>query len=143
MVARRLALDEEQLEAAGVRILSAGTSALDGSPASPTAVRIMEERAIDLSQHRARTIDERIMEEATAVYTVSPAHASSLKEWWPEHADKVQSLDEQGIVDPIGGSADLYRECAEAIEQRLAELLDRIYPLDLLRPPKKRAEETS
>jgi tRNA threonylcarbamoyl adenosine modification protein (Sua5/YciO/YrdC/YwlC family) len=131
-LAHVLGIDEERLEDAGFRVASAGTAAVEGAPASPTAVRVMEDRAIDISHHRARGVTAELLEEATAIYTMSASHAYTLADWWPEHREKVHLLEEGGIVDPIGGPVELYRQCAEVIESRLDAVIDRILPPELM-----------
>lgn len=130
-LAERLGIDEESLDDHGFHVRSAGTSASDGGPASALAVRVMEDRAIDLSRHRARSITEEMVEQATIIFTMSPSHADSIAEWWPEHRAKVHPLDEAGVVDPIGGPPEVYRQCADAIDRLLDDALDRILPREL------------
>lgn len=132
-LATLLRVDEERLASLGFHVESAGTSAQDGGAASPVAVRIMEDRAIDLSRHESRTVSQELMERASVVYAMSPSHAYSLADWWPEHREKVHVLDEAGIVDPIGGSPELYRECAEAIEARLGGVMERVFSPEIVR----------
>jgi len=55
-LADRLGVDEAQLQRAGYRVLSAGTAALEGTPASPEAVEVMKELGIDISSHRSQAL---------------------------------------------------------------------------------------
>jgi protein-tyrosine-phosphatase len=69
-----------------------------------------------------------MVEEADRVYVMTPRHKGVLVEWMPEHEGKIQLLDPKGraIEDPVGGSAEVYRESArhihEALEERLKEI---------------------
>jgi protein-tyrosine phosphatase len=125
-IARCLGIGDEDVAAAGYHIGSAGTSAYDGGEASEGAVRVMEERAIDLRAHRSRSVSQDLVEGAHLVIAMSPSHASTLARWWPEHRPRIRVIDEAGIVDPIGGSVESYRECADAIDARLEPLVDQI-----------------
>ncbi len=123
-LAERLGVPEERLRDLGFRALSAGTAASDGYAASSGALKVMQERGMDISSHRSRPITIDLMDDATWIYAMSPSHARSLTDWWPEHADKVRLLDEDGIVDPIGGPIELYRECADHIDRRIREVVE-------------------
>src|SRR5262249_51849078 len=118
---------------------SAGTAAQDGAPASPGAVHVMQERAIDLSRHRTRAITQDVVEDASAVIAMSPSHALSITKWWPEHRSKVHVIDEEGIVAPVGGRADLSRECAAASERRRAPIVERLVRGEFVHEPTRAA----
>jgi protein-tyrosine phosphatase len=125
-IARRLDIGDDEVESAGVLIASAGTSAYDGGDASEGAIRVMEERAIDLRGHRSRPLTREMIEGANLVVAMGPSHAATIARWWPELAGKVTLIDEAGIPDPIGGPVELYRECADRIEARLDGIIDRL-----------------
>ena len=59
-----------------------------------------------------------------------PGHRDGVVKHWPDAASKTHllSLDGHDVADPIGGSAELYRNCAEEIDAYLAQ---RIEELDL------------
>lgn len=125
-LSKRLGVGDDEVEAAGFRVRSAGVAATDGGSASPAAVQVMQERAIDLSKHRSQAASLELLEEATVVIPMSPSHASSLARWWPEHQEKIHVIDEAGIIDPIGGSTEMYRACADAIDRRLDGIVERL-----------------
>jgi len=125
-VSRRLGIGDDEVADAGIVIGSAGTSAYDGGDPSEGAVRVMQERAIDLRGHRSRPVSEDLVRDAAVVVAMSPSHAASIVRWWPEYRDKVKVIDEAGIPDPIGGPLELYRECADAIDARLDRYLDQV-----------------
>lgn len=110
-------------------VASAGVAAVDGLPASPQAVAVMEERGIDLRSHRSRMLKEEHWQEADVVLTMTESHKAALQEAIP--GDKLFTLAEfvglEGdIADPIGGSEDVYRRCADRLEELVARALEKL-----------------
>jgi protein-tyrosine phosphatase len=62
------------------------------------------------------------------------SHRAAVLSQWPEAAGRVHLLDRDqlDISDPIGGTSEEYRRCAEAIDRRLEQRIDE---LDLERLP--------
>jgi protein-tyrosine phosphatase len=138
-LALRLGVADEELEPAGFRVVSAGVAAHEGGAASPGAVQVMQERAIDLGRHRTRPASLELLENAALIVAMSPSHAHSISRWWPELGDRVELIDAEGIVDPIGGPTELYRECADAIERRLDPIVERLLGAGHGRDPARNA----
>lgn len=116
----------DQLEAAGVRVRSAGTMSSGASPASAEAVEAMKHLGIDISGHTSSTLIEGLIQDADAIYTMTDSHRHGVLMLSPSAAPKTQTLiDSQDIIDPIGAPLDVYRQTAEmihkGIKQRLAE----------------------
>jgi protein-tyrosine phosphatase len=116
----------DDLVGRGFRILSAGTSALRGSRASHHAIRVMQERGIDISSHAAQPVTRELVEEADHIYVMGHNHELILREWMPEISRKVKLIHPQGIEDPIGMPVEHYRICAEKIDERIPAVLDEI-----------------
>ncbi len=125
------ALAEKQLTAAGrddIEVSSAGLSAADGDTASENAQKVMSERGIDLSGHRARVLRGEMLEEADLVLTMSCLHRNIIRSLTPQYADKVYALCEYAglgeidVADPFGGSPEQYRFCADQIEDALKKI---------------------
>jgi hypothetical protein len=55
-------------------------------------------------------------------------HRHAIVGQWPEVADRTELLSKAGkeIADPVGGPAELYRQCADQIEAALAERIAEI-----------------
>jgi len=64
LLRRRLAEDGR---ADAFRVRSAGTWALDGSPAAPYARQVMAERGLDISDHRAHELTAQDVAEADLI----------------------------------------------------------------------------
>ncbi|MCZ6602648.1 MAG: L-threonylcarbamoyladenylate synthase [Planctomycetota bacterium] len=125
-VAERLGLEPNEIINLGYRILSAGTSAFQGSRASQPAIKVMKEMDVDISSHAAQPITLDLMEEADFVYVMGHNHALILKEWMPEIARKVRMMHPDGIDDPIGMPIEHYRSCAAKIDEQIAQVLDQL-----------------
>ncbi|MBR5809036.1 MAG: low molecular weight protein arginine phosphatase [Clostridia bacterium] len=111
-----------------VRIESAGIFANDGETASSQAITAMKEYGIDLSEHRAKTINQELLEECDLVLTMTNAHKMMLKQYL---GDKVYTLmefaGENGDVpDPYGKDTDEYKKCAESLYEALLKVADKI-----------------
>lgn len=119
-------VEVDQLEAAGVRVRSAGVATGGGSPATPEAVEAMRQVGIDITGHRSTALTEDLLQDADAIYTMTAGHRNALLVLDPNAAGKTQRLiPEQDVADPIGGPQALYVQTAEMIreglKQRIAE----------------------
>ncbi len=126
---RALGLNADQLAAAGYRVLSAGTMGGAGAPASSGALEEMARRGLDVTRHRSQALTPELVHRAERIYVMSSEHRQSVLNLVPGAAARVVLLDPAGpVVDPIGGTAEQYRRCAEqiarAIDVRLEEFLD-------------------
>lgn len=136
-VAEKLGAEMDGLMGQGYRILSAGTSAIQGSRASRFAIAVMKERGIDIRSHAAQPVSLDLVEEADFIYTMGRNHALILKEWLPEAARKVHLMHPDGIEDPIGLPIEHYRGCASKIQERIPDVLQQIQEPRGEEPPSK------
>ncbi len=102
------------------RVRSAGVWAVDDSPASESAVAVMAERGIDISDHIAHTVTSGDMAEADLVLVMTREHAEVLKNTWPQYGWKIHRLSEMSgkrkdIRDPYTGPMEDYRRCADTL----------------------------
>jgi protein-tyrosine phosphatase len=117
------------------RVHSAGVSAGASQPPTPEALQALGEAGIrglagqgPLAGFRSRQLTRGMVEQADVIYAMTRAHAQAVIAKYPFAADRVVLLDPSGmdVLDPIGGSMDLYRRTArrlgELIRRRLAEL---------------------
>jgi len=114
------------------RAISAGVAAAEGMAASPNAVRVMAEAGVDISSHRSRPMTEELARRADMILGMTQAHVETIRALYPHAAEKTfllrefdESLAEweRGIPDPIGGSMELYRDCRDAIQNAILDLL--------------------
>jgi tRNA threonylcarbamoyl adenosine modification protein (Sua5/YciO/YrdC/YwlC family) len=126
-LAERLECSEDKIADHGFVVSSMGIYAGEGSPAAEHAIQTLKERAIDLSAHRSRQATADGVAELDAVYCLTNSHLAALQEMLPpsEHG-RLHLLDPSGhnISDPIGGSIQVYQDCADQIAACIAERMD-------------------
>ncbi len=111
---------ERSLASVGVRVVSAGVTAMSGMMVSEEAVEVLSERGLDISKHRARPVTLDLLHEADVVYTMTAAHRSMVLAMAPHLSAKVHRLDEGAdIADPIGRDLATYASTADQIEAAL------------------------
>src|SRR3989442_1673698 len=88
----RQLLDER---AAGeVEVSSAGVQSWDDSPATPEAVRALQERGIDISNHLARRLTRNLIEESELVLAMAADHRDAVLRLAPGAVDRTFTLKE-------------------------------------------------
>lgn len=137
-----------------IEVLSAGTGAFPGDPATPQAVAVLAERSIDLSGHRSRPISVPLLETVDLVLTMTARHKDAVLRMAPPMEGRVFTLAEAAagalrsapadtarrgdagtgaasseseygdVPDPIGSDDQVYRETADRIESYLRAILD-------------------
>ena len=101
----------------GIEVASSGTWGMDGSPATPEAVEAVGAFGMDLSGHRARSLDVTEAGAADLVVAMTSVHVRELEKMVPESAGKVvllKQLAETKVSEPDAGAG---------LDQRLAALL--------------------
>jgi protein-tyrosine-phosphatase len=120
-----------------IDVSSAGTSAVDGFPPSENAVIVCRDWGIDISGHRSRLLDNRLLEEADLVLVMSPEHYRFIKSIAPSenkiHLIKSFGIDrsnlDEGVDDPIGGSLDKYGRTFLELDEIIRKILPDIIAL--------------
>jgi protein-tyrosine phosphatase len=134
--------DELGPEAAHVEVLSAGTSALEGQPASGGTREVALEHGIDLSAHRARRVSASLVREADFVFVMEPVHRTALESLGAP-MDRVHVVSEfpapgepgLPVSDPYGASREAYEECWRRIRVHVRRLAPAVkQALDARRP---------
>ncbi len=96
-------------------VKSYGLLAFGGDSASENAIKVMREQDIDISAHRSTPLNQFAVDNADLIVTMTDSHTCSLLSVGvPEN--KIITLN---ISDPIGGSLDDYRRCADEIKLKL------------------------
>lgn len=122
----RKGVDPEELLAAGVRVRSAGVSALPGGAATPEAAEAVRALGADLSAHASQPVTADMIQDADVIYTMTDAHRRAVLTLNPGASGKTIRLDpERDISDPIGMSQAVYAQSAamihDAVLRRVAE----------------------
>lgn len=111
-------------------IHSAGTHATQGLPAEPNAVRVLDERGVDIRKHRSRALDSTLTINADLILTMEGHHTDFIKNYVKDEPVNVRLLcgfdatEECGEVpDPYGESLHTYRECANMIQECIGRII--------------------
>ncbi|MBI2845852.1 MAG: low molecular weight protein arginine phosphatase [Chloroflexi bacterium] len=118
-----------------IEVASAGTSALEGEPATPLAIYVMAQQGIPISSHRSHRITPEDITSADLVLTMTQEHYQFLSTKFPQGQRRIRLLSEMAgvrsdIEDPIySQNIDNYTKCAEAIRDYLEWGLPRILDL--------------
>ena len=113
-------------------VSSAGSSALDGLPASALAVKVAKDHSIDLSNHQSRLLNRTLVKEADLIVTMGAKHKETVGVIEPSALGYTYLLTEfcdgedSDIPDPIGMGEEDYRDTFEAIEECLSEMVKKI-----------------
>jgi protein-tyrosine phosphatase len=126
LVAERLGCPPDEVDRHGVVVASAGMAAWAGVRASEHAVEAVAELGGDLSAHESQPLKEPLVRQADVILTMTAAHRDSLVAQFPQAGARVSLLspNRQDVIDPIGGSLDIYRRCARQIRGHLVARMD-------------------
>jgi protein-tyrosine phosphatase len=115
-----------------MQVRSAGLGALIGMPADKTAVRLMQERGIDIAAHRAVQINRQMCAQSDIVLVMDFEQRKRLETMYPQACGRIYHLGEYGkrdIPDPYRQSDLAFREALSLIEEGSREWLLRIQRL--------------
>jgi tRNA threonylcarbamoyl adenosine modification protein (Sua5/YciO/YrdC/YwlC family) len=118
----------ERLPQHGIHVCSAGITANNGSPAADQAINVLGKQDLDLTCHRSQPLSYALANSADLILTLSNSHQQAIVNEWPEFADKTSLLASDGssVSDPIGGSYEIYQQCAVQIDTHLDKQRSRI-----------------
>ena len=111
---------------------SAGIYAFNGSPASHEAIKVMAELGIDISHHRARRLNEDLVQWADLILTMTEAHYREIIERYDVSAQKIHTLaafsqNQAGdIIDPFGSGIPTYRQCARQMQSMVLSIIKKL-----------------
>ena len=126
MLLERLGGDASALTAGEVSVRSCGVFASRNSGASPEAMEVMSRRGADLSGHRTQPLTAELIRQADHIYVMTEKHLERVVEIVPSAKDRCRLLSDGDIHDPIGGSIEVYAECADRIEASLRARLKEV-----------------
>jgi protein arginine phosphatase len=118
-----------------VRVLSAGTAALNGAPATENALAVAAENRLDLSTHRSRELSTEVLDWADLVLTMTPSQYETVARMGSSAkvALVTDFIDGPGageaVHDPFGGDLPIYRRTFVQLEEAAAALLARLEPI--------------
>ncbi len=113
-------------------ISSAGSTAVEGLPASSLAIEVALKRSIDLSKHRSRLLNRKLVKDADLIITMGVKHRETVGIIEPAALDytflMTDFCDEQtgDIPDPIGLGTEEYERTYRAVERCIRGLAGKI-----------------
>lgn len=119
-----------------VEISSAGTSALDGLPASSHAELVAGKHSIDLTGHKAALLNKTLVVGADLIITMGTTHRDTVGVIEPSALDYTYILtdfcnEESGdIPDPIGRGVGEYEKTYSIVEKCLRQFCEEIDSFD-------------
>ena len=128
MLAERLKVSPDGVEEHGYTLISGGLAGGFAAPASSSAIEVMREFGMDISNHLSQTITPEMVEHSDRVLVMTPDQMGQVLHMAPGAKGRVMLLDPKGraVEDPHGGDMETYRRCAfvirKALEKRVKEL---------------------
>ncbi len=124
-LARHFGVAPGEVPARGFALLSAGTAAGSGRPATPETLAEARLRGADLSGHRSRPLTPSLIDRADRVLVMEEAHRRTILEFAPDAARIVHLLRSDGtdVPDPYGRGREEYSRTADLIERAVADRL--------------------
>ena len=113
-----------------VEVISAGTFAGNGEPASAAAVQALREQGVDLSSHRSTPLTLALLQDADLIITLTAAHRRHVGAMSPTALARTRDLMSFGeggdVGDPFGGGTATYEDCFRAMRPGLDALFARL-----------------
>ncbi|MFJ7639587.1 low molecular weight protein arginine phosphatase [Peribacillus sp. NPDC097264] len=117
----------------GIEVRSAGVYATPGQDASEYAKRVLDENDM-WNHHRSTLLSQQDLDWATHIFTMTEGHKSVILNTFPTIDHKTFTLKEfiqddkydKDILDPFGGSENLYRETFKELHGLIVELVKRL-----------------
>ena len=106
------------------RVLSAGTYALSGAPASEGSLRAMQRRGLSLESHKSQAVTRVLLDHVDMVIGMGASHVMQLRMMYPDCQTPMFAFDDPPVSDPYGGTDADYERAARDIERQLPSLLD-------------------
>lgn len=113
---------------------SAGTWVTNSRSAAANSILLMAERGLDISQHRAKVVDEQLIAQADLVLCMASGHVEALQVEFPQFEERIYLLSEMAgklysIADPYGGNLKEYQEMVREVSQLIERGIGRIIQL--------------
>ncbi len=119
-----------------VEVSSAGTSTIDGLPASRGAQEVARRHGLDLSGHRSRLLSPAVLRRADLVVAMSDAHRDTIgvidpqaPAWTRLLSDFAEACDGD-VADPVGGGAEAYERAWAMIETCVDAMIEALPTFD-------------
>ncbi len=115
-----------------IKIITAGTKAVEGIPASTHTIKVMQEKGINIAHHRSQKLKSNHIVNASLILAMERKHYFFIIKKWPWAKEKTYLFNGfpysypkgKNISDPIGKSINFYRRVRNIIERRCKEIAD-------------------
>ncbi|MFP7470440.1 low molecular weight protein arginine phosphatase [Niallia taxi] len=115
-----------------IEVKSAGVYAIDGAEASYQLKEVLAEKGME-HNHRSSMLTSDLLDWATHVFTMTVGHKNAIVNQFPRAIEKTFTLkefvndDKYGdIVDPFGGSVELYRMTYQELHSLIQSLIKKL-----------------
>lgn len=128
LLAQKYEIGIKDLPAFGFNIISCGIATYEGLPASNFAVESARRYNLDITNHRTRQINARMVAEADCIFCMSDEHIEYVLKLYPEALIKVKKLraDGKDINDPLASSYKEYEICASQIKEAVEKIVEKL-----------------
>ena len=103
-----------------IEVRSAGIGALVGHPADNSALKLMDNRHLDISEHRGEQLDSKLVNWANLILVMEPHHKREIEARYPSARGKVFRLgewDNFDIPDPYRLGLEAFQDALDIIEK--------------------------
>ncbi len=118
-----------QARGRGIAVRSAGIGALVGETADAHVQRLMAQRGMDLSAHRAVQVDRQMLQWADLILVMEDEHRAELRHMAPSAAGKVFLLGHwigAEIADPYRRDLSVFEDTLALIDQSVGAWTERL-----------------
>jgi protein-tyrosine phosphatase len=126
LLADKLGCAVTDLAKQGFCVQSAGLAAMMGMEAAPEAVAVAGELGADLIGHGSRPLSMEMLLRADRLFAMTASHLRLLHEVGGAFP-RLLAPSGEDVADPIGGTPEVYRECALQIRSYLEKLLPELW----------------
>jgi protein-tyrosine phosphatase len=115
-----------------MQVRSAGLGALVGMPADDTAVRLLRERGIDISAHRAMQLTRQLCDQSDLVLVMEQVQRARVEDLYPQARGRVFRIAEHSrrdVPDPYRQVEEAFRDALALIHDGVQKWLHRIHRL--------------
>jgi protein-tyrosine-phosphatase len=115
---------------------SAGIRAIEGLPPTEETIICMSKQGLDISAHKAKSIDNKIIKKSSLILTMTQQQRIFLKKQFPLSMNKIflfktfclrnKCIKNPDIEDPYGKDMFFYEKICSQLEQDINKLINRL-----------------
>ena len=121
---------DSDIQLKSLKIMSAGTTTVDGMSASAYSVEALKRIGVDLSAHRSTMLTQELVDEAFAIFALAQSHIDVLQTYYdnlPSRVltvlDAVEGCARHDVPDPYGGTIDDYLDVRDDIAYAIPSIV--------------------